>query len=63
MDEERWVKEKGDTALLAGLKEFCDAMSKKGAAETKLITSRIVKPARVPAWNKDISLEAYIKQV
>ena len=53
-NEEQKTRMQSD--LLGGIREIVEMMDKK---ENR--TAKIVKPARVPAWTKTMSLEVYLK--
>ena len=72
-------KEKEESLLLDSLKKFVTQIvgqktdnmtklvdslkSKEEKTVSEVSTARVTKPAKVPSWTKDLTLETYIKQV
>ena len=51
-----------DSFLLDGLKKLVDPIVKRGG-DARPTTSRVVKPAKIPTWSKEMSMETYVKQI
>ena len=71
-----WKKETEESLLLEGLKRAMVQISGQNAENMSVLVeslkakkddvvrpARVTKPAKVPTWTKDISLETYIKQI
>ena len=71
-----WKKETEESLLLEGLKRAMVQISGQNAENMNVLVeslkakkddfvrpARVTKPAKVPTWTKDITLETYIKQI
>ena len=45
------------------MSKIVETMKTKQEFNAEVRTARVTKPAKVPSWTKDISLETYIKQI
>ena len=71
-----WKKETQDSLLLDGLKKVMVQISGQNTDNMNVLVesltakkddvvrpARLTKPAKVPTWTKDITLETYMKQI
>ena len=62
--EDEMEKRQNSSDILIGMKQMTDAITKgnKEMCEVfKDIPNKLVKPAKVPSWSKDMKLDAYLK--
>ena len=63
-DKEEMDKRQSSSDILIGMKQMSDAITKGNEKMCELFKGRpnkLVKPAKVPSWSKDMKLEAYLK--
>merc|ERR1711873_246471 len=63
-DKEEMDKRQSSSDILIGMKQMTDAITKGNEKMCEVFKGRpnkLVKPAKVPSWSKDMKLDAYLK--
>ena len=62
--EDEMEKRQNSSDILIGMKQMTDAITKGNKDMCEVFKDRpnkLVKPAKVPSWSKDMKLDAYLK--
>ena len=62
--EDEMEKRQNSSDILIGMKQMTDAITKSNKEMCEVFRDRpnkLVKPAKVPSWSKDMKLDAYLK--